>query len=71
LQVGLPTVNRDLSHLRNQAKFNIKKYINERLPREHEKYLVGLNAMTKEVWDTAYNTEDKRERIQALTLANV
>jgi hypothetical protein len=69
LQVGLATVNRDISYLRNQAKTNIKKYIDERLPEEYEKCLVGLNAITKEAWNTAANTEDKREKIQALSLA--
>ncbi|HJT49395.1 MAG TPA: hypothetical protein VJ729_14515 [Nitrososphaeraceae archaeon] len=69
LQIGLGTVNRDLSYLRNQAKTNIKKYIDERLPEEYEKCLVGLNAITKEAWNTAANTEDKREKIQALSLA--
>ena len=34
LQVGLATVNRDISYLRNQAKDNIKRYIDERLPEE-------------------------------------
>jgi hypothetical protein len=69
LQVGLATVNRDISYLRNQAKTNIKKYIDERLPEEYEKCLVGLTAITKEAWNTAQSTEDKRERIQALSLA--
>ena len=46
LQVGLATVNRDISCLRNQAKDNIKKYIDERLPEEYEKCLVGLNAIS-------------------------
>src|SRR5918911_197792 len=69
LQVGLATVNRDISYLRNQAKDNIKRYIDERLPEEYEKCLVGLNAITKEAWNTAQNTEDKREKIQALSLA--
>jgi hypothetical protein len=69
LQVGLATVNRDISHLRDQAKHNIKRYIDERLPEEYEKCLIGLNAITKEAWNTAANTEDKRERIQALSLA--
>ncbi len=69
LQVGLATVNRDISYLRNQAKENIKKYIDERLPEEYEKCLVGLTAITKEAWNTAANTEDKREKIQALSLA--
>jgi predicted transcriptional regulator len=69
LQVGLATVNRDISYLRGQAKDNIKRYIDERLPEEHEKCLVGLNAITKEAWNTAANTEDRREKIQALSLA--
>jgi len=69
LQVGLTTVNRDISYLRDQAKANIKRYIDERLPEEYEKYLVGLTAITKEAWNTAHNTEDRREKIQALSLA--
>jgi hypothetical protein len=51
-----------LSILRQQAKTNIKKYIDERLPEEYEKCLIGLNAITKEAWNTAQQTEDKRER---------
>jgi hypothetical protein len=70
LRVGLATVNRDISYVRNQAKTNIKKYIDERLPEEYEKCLVGLTAITKEAWNTAQQTEDKREKIQALSLAN-
>jgi hypothetical protein len=62
LQVGLSTVNRDISYLRNQAKTNIRKYIDVRLPEEYEKCLIGLNAITKEAWNTAQQTEDKRER---------
>ena len=69
LQVGLATVNRDISYLRDQAKDNIKKYIDERLPEEYEKCLVGLNAITREAWNTVQSTEDKREKIQALSLA--
>src|ERR671930_872746 len=69
LQVGLATVNRDISYLRNQAKTNIKRYIDKRLPEEYEKCLVGLTAITKEAWNTAQSTEDKREKIQALSLA--
>ncbi|MFL6422034.1 MAG: hypothetical protein ACJ71R_00400 [Nitrososphaeraceae archaeon] len=69
LQVGLATVNRDISYLRNQSKTNIKKYIDERLPEEYEKCLVGLNAITNEAWNTAQNTEVRREKIQALSLA--
>ena len=69
MQVGLATVNRDISYLRNQAKSNIKRYIDERLPEEYEKCLVGLSAITKEALNTSQQTEDKREKIQALSLA--
>jgi hypothetical protein len=58
-----------MTYLRNQAKSNIKRYIDERLPEEYEKCLVGLTAITKEAWNTAHNTEDRREKIQALSLA--
>jgi transcriptional regulator len=30
LLIGLATINRDISYLRNQAKTNIRKYIGER-----------------------------------------
>jgi DNA-binding transcriptional regulator LsrR (DeoR family) len=69
LQISQPTINRDITFLRQQAKANIKRYIDERLPEEYEKRLTGLNAITKEAWNTAQNTEDKREKIQALSLA--
>ena len=69
LQVDLSIISRDVYFLRQQAKSNIKRYIDERLPEEYEKCLVGLTAITKEAWYTALNTEDKREKIQALSLA--
>jgi hypothetical protein len=57
LQVGLATVNRDISYLRNQAKTNIKRYIDERLPEEYEKCLVALNAITRSM---EYSTKYRR-----------
>jgi predicted transcriptional regulator len=69
LRVSNGTVNRDLAILRQRAKANIKRYIDERLPEEYEKCLVGLTAITREAWNTASNTEDEREKIQALSLA--
>jgi Trp operon repressor len=69
LQISRPTITRDIQYLSECAKQNIKKYIDERLPEEYEKCLVGLAAITKEAWNTANQTEDKREKIQALSLA--
>jgi hypothetical protein len=69
LKVSIGTVNRDLSYLRQQAKSNIRRYIDERLPEEYEKCLVGLTAILREAWNTSQQAEDRREKIQALSLA--
>ena len=69
LQISQPTVNRDLSYLRQQVKTNIKRYIDERLPEEYEKCLVGLTAILKDAWNISQNTQENREKIQALSLA--
>jgi predicted transcriptional regulator len=69
LQVDLSIISRDVYYLRQHSKTSIKRYIDERLPEEYEKCLVGLNAITKEAWNTSANTEDNREKIQALSLA--
>jgi hypothetical protein len=61
LQVGIGTVNRDLSYLRQQSKNNIRRYIDERLPEDYEKCLVGLTAILREAWNTSQQTEDKRD----------
>jgi hypothetical protein len=34
----------------SQAKENIIRYVDERLPEEYEKCLVGLNSILKEAW---------------------
>ncbi|MFL6402011.1 MAG: hypothetical protein ACJ71M_00825 [Nitrososphaeraceae archaeon] len=57
LQVGLAKVNGDISYLRNQAKDNIKKYIDERLPEEYEKCLVGLSAILKRNMDCRFRCD--------------
>jgi len=66
LQISQPTINRELAYLRQQTKSNIKRYIDERLPEEYEKCLVGLNAIAREASSTAHQTEDKREKMVSI-----
>ena len=70
LQVALGTVNRDLQTLKNLAKANISKYINETLPLEYQKYMVGLDAMLVKVWTILNNSKEisERDRLQALSI---
>jgi predicted transcriptional regulator len=70
LQISEPTISRDIDYLRQQSKQKIRKYIDETLPEEYEKCLVGITSILKEAWNTSQNTEtNKREKIQALSLA--
>jgi hypothetical protein len=48
---------RDVAYLRQQAKVNISRYVDERLPEEYEKCLVGLNSILKEAWSMSQTEE--------------
>jgi hypothetical protein len=63
LQLDKSIICRDIALVRQQAKSNIRRYIDERLPEEYEKCLVGLTAILREVWNTSQQTEDRREKI--------
>ena len=69
MQVSKPTISRDIEYLRQQARTNIRRYIDETLPEEYEKCLTGLTAILREAWHTAQNSEDRRVKMQALYLA--
>jgi hypothetical protein len=69
LKVDQSTISRDIDYLRSQSKQKIKKYIDETLPEEYEKCLVGITSILKEAWTTSQSTENKKEKIQALSLA--
>ena len=57
LQISQPTVNRDLQYLRQEAKENIRRYIDEKLPFEYQ------------TWDIANNAESLgRDRLQAVSI---
>jgi hypothetical protein len=70
LHVDRSIICRDVAYLRQQVKENIARYVDERLPEEYEKCLVGLNNILKEAW-TMTQTDDsiKSDKIKALALA--
>lgn len=55
--------------MRQQAKENIARYVDERLPEEYEKCLVGLNGILKEAWTISQTDSIKGDKIKALALA--
>jgi hypothetical protein len=71
LQVGAGTVGRDLSYLRKQAQENLKSHIQERLPEQYQKCIIGLNQVLKMGWDIVHNDSiTAANRLQALALIN-
>ena len=70
MKVSPALVNEDLQYLRNKARDNLSRYIEEYLPTEYENCLEGLNDILIEAWAMASDAEsDRRERMQALSLA--
>ena len=53
LQVAIGTVNRDYQILKKLAQANISKYINETLPLEYQKCMIGLDAILVKTWGMA------------------
>ena len=66
LLVALAQVNKDLKYMRQEAKHNIKHYMDEYLPAEFQHCLDALNMIVKEMWNM--ETEDNRELMQSRTL---
>ena len=69
LQIDRSIISRDVAILREQSKQNIQKYIDERLPEEYEKCLVGISSILKEAWNTANSPEEGKDKLHALSLA--
>ncbi len=69
LQVDRSVVCRDVAYLRQQAKENITRYVDERLPEEYEKCLAGLNSILKGAWTMSQAESIKGGKIKALTPA--
>jgi hypothetical protein len=56
--------------LRNLAKKNISKYVDETLPLEYQKCMIGLDAILVKTWSLANNsTSAERDKLQALSIA--
>jgi hypothetical protein len=68
LQIDRCIISRDVAILREQSKQNIKTHIDEKLPEEYEKCLVGISSILKEAWNTA-NSQNGKDKLHALSLA--
>jgi predicted transcriptional regulator len=70
LKVTQPTVNKDLTSIKKQATANLQKHIQETLPNEYQKCMVGINQVLKMAWSIVSKEVDDKTSLQALALIN-
>jgi hypothetical protein len=72
LRVGKTTVHKDLAYLIRQAKENLKTHVENRLPEEYQKCMVGINQVLNMAWSIVNKSVgiDDKIRLQALALIN-
>lgn len=58
LKVTQPTVNKDLTSIKKQATANLQRHIQETLPHEYQKCMVGINQVLKMCWSIVSKTVD-------------
>jgi hypothetical protein len=65
LQVGLGTVNKDLSFLRIQARENLQYHIHDKIPEEYQNCITGLKRIIKQTTEIADKASDPKTKLQA------
>jgi hypothetical protein len=83
LQIDKSVICRDLVYLRQQANENLKTYIHDKLPKEYQNCMTGINQVLKICWEFVNKTKsvknddgqtvtttDNKTVLQALALIN-
>lgn len=51
LDIPRSTINFDIRVMRRQARTNVKTFIEDRLPFEHESLMIGIGSVLKRAWN--------------------
>jgi hypothetical protein len=84
IHVGIGTINRDMTYLRDEAQENLKSHIQDKLPEEYQNCMVGINQVLKICWEIVNKSRnvsndnsgqtvtitDNKTVLQALALIN-
>ena len=68
LQVSRQSITSDIGYLREQAKQTIKEYATDHLPAQYQVCLSALDTILKHAYEILQDSEDNREKIQAMQL---
>lgn len=68
LKISLGKCNSLVQQLKQEAKLNVQKYVNEELPSAYENTLNGLNQILVTTWDSIDKAQTDRDKYQGLSL---
>ena len=69
MKLDKSTISKDFKRLRQKAKDEIRKYIEDVLPLEHQKALIALNEVIKQAWAIAQkHNEDPQVMLKVLSV---
>lgn len=68
LRVDKSIIGRDVAYPRQQAQENLKYHIQNKLPEEYQKCMVGINQVLKRCWSIVSKDIDNKTKLDALRL---
>ena len=68
LDIPKSTIENDMKYLRQEAKETIRNHIQEKLPYEYKKCIMGLENIIKECYNIAENCTNNKDKLQSLSL---
>lgn len=70
LEMNLAAVNRDIQFLRKQAQQSLQKHINEVVPEEYQKCMIGMKQNLKQVLEIGEAAADPKIKLESRKIAN-
>ena len=70
LGINLADVNRDIQFLRKQAQQSLQKHINEVVPEEYQKCMIGIKQNLKQVLEIGEAAADPKIKLESRRIAN-
>ena len=70
LQITKSVVNRDVLHLRRQARESLQYHIHDRIPEEYQNCMTGMKRNLNQTLEIAETTSDPKTKLQARAIAN-
>jgi IS30 family transposase len=69
LQADEPTISRDMAYLRKEAKETLEKHLNEIVPEEYQKCMIGMKRNLKQTLEIGESSPDPKIKLEARRIA--